>query len=49
MREKFKEYEDSMMEESCNMKDKKEEDSTKKKMKQEPFWFKNGNEIENMT
>lgn len=46
MREKFKEYEDSMMEESCNAKDKKEEkDSTKKKMKQEPFWFQNGNEI----
>lgn len=47
MREKFKEYEDSMMEvESSNVKDKKDkEDSTKKKMKQEPFWFKNGNEI----
>lgn len=46
MREKFKEYEDSIMEESCNVKDKKDmEDSTKKKMKQEPFWFKNGNEI----
>lgn len=50
MREKFKEYEDSMMEESCNVNDKKDKkDSTKKKMKEEPFWFKNGNEKKRYT
>lgn len=45
MREKFKEYEDTLVEESCNVQAKKDEgDSTKKKKKkQTPFWFKNGN------
>ena len=40
MREKFKEHEDSLVEESRNIKDKGEE-SDKKKMKREPFWFPN--------
>lgn len=40
MREKFKEYEDSLIEESRNMKDKRDKgDSVTKPMKQEPFWF----------
>lgn len=43
MRERFKEYEDSMMEESCNETSKKDKEDNTKKMKQEPFWFKNGN------
>lgn len=45
MREKFKEYEDTLVEESCNAKAKDKEDSIKKKIKQEPFWFKNGKSI----
>lgn len=42
MREKFKEYEDSLVEESCNAKAKDTGNGIKKKIKQEPFWFKNG-------
>lgn len=42
MREKFKEYEDTLVEESCNAKAKDKGDSIKKIIKQEPFWFKNG-------
>lgn len=45
MREKFKEYEDSLVEESRNIKDKGEKESDKKKMKREPFWFPNGNDL----
>ncbi|EZA52154.1 Ubiquitin carboxyl-terminal hydrolase [Ooceraea biroi] len=42
MREKFKEYEDTLVEESCNAMAKKDKgDNTRKKKKQEPFWFKN--------
>lgn len=41
MREKFKEYEDSLVEESCSAKNKDKGENTRK-MKQEPFWFKNG-------
>lgn len=48
MREKFKEYEDLIMEESCNATTKKDEDNIKKKMKQESFWFKNGNKIKDI-
>jgi ubiquitin carboxyl-terminal hydrolase 14 len=43
MREKFKEYEDSLVEKSCNAKPKKDKGDSTKKKKQEPFWFKNGN------
>lgn len=42
MREKFKEYEDTLVDESCNVKVKDKGDSIKKTIKQEPFWFKNG-------
>lgn len=45
MRERFKQYEDSLVEESCNAKETKDKESTTKKKKQEPYWFKNGNEI----
>ncbi|XP_053972234.1 ubiquitin carboxyl-terminal hydrolase 14 [Hylaeus anthracinus] len=38
MREKFKEYEDSLVEESRNVKDNKNKGNNKK-MKQLPFWF----------
>ncbi|XP_020289644.1 ubiquitin carboxyl-terminal hydrolase 14 isoform X2 [Pseudomyrmex gracilis] len=38
MRERFKQYEDSLVEESCNAKT-KDKEITKKK-KQEPYWFK---------
>nr|XP_034190406.1 ubiquitin carboxyl-terminal hydrolase 14 isoform X3 [Osmia lignaria] len=42
MREKFKVYEDSLLEESHSMKDKKDKvDNDKKKYKQEAFWFAN--------
>ncbi|XP_070148678.1 ubiquitin carboxyl-terminal hydrolase 14 [Polyergus mexicanus] len=41
MREKFKEYEDTLVEESCNAKAKDKGDNIKKKIKQELFWFKN--------
>ncbi|XP_031828252.1 ubiquitin specific protease 14 [Nomia melanderi] len=39
MREKFKEYEDTLLEESRNAKDKKDKEDNKKQMKQESFWF----------
>lgn len=42
MREKFKKYEDTLVEESCNIKIKDTEDSIKKEMRKEPFWFKDG-------
>ncbi|XP_017792063.1 PREDICTED: ubiquitin carboxyl-terminal hydrolase 14 [Habropoda laboriosa] len=42
MREKFKEYEDRLVEESRNMKDKRDKtENNKKKFKQEPFYFTN--------
>ncbi|XP_014600227.1 PREDICTED: ubiquitin carboxyl-terminal hydrolase 14 isoform X1 [Polistes canadensis] len=42
MREKFKKYEDSLIEEAAKMKDKKDKsDENKPKMKDEQFWFKN--------
>ncbi|XP_012214727.1 ubiquitin carboxyl-terminal hydrolase 14 [Linepithema humile] len=41
MREKFKEYEDSLLEESSSAKNKDKEEKAGKKMKQEPFWFNN--------
>ncbi|XP_071570537.1 ubiquitin carboxyl-terminal hydrolase 14 [Temnothorax nylanderi] len=40
MREKFKEYEDTLVEESCNAKTKDKGDSAKTEMRKEPFWFK---------
>lgn len=43
MREKFKEYEDTLVEESCDAKAKKDKGDSATKKKQEPFWFKNGN------
>lgn len=42
MREKFKEYEDGLVEESCSAKNKEKGENTGKNMKQESFWFKNG-------
>lgn len=39
MREKFQIHEDRLVEQSRNFKDKKEKNDSKKKMKQEPFWF----------
>lgn len=48
MREKFKEYEDNLVEESCNAKTKDKGDSAKKEMKKEPFWFKDGKRIKKM-
>lgn len=48
MREKFKEYEDSLVEESCNAKTTDKGDSAKKEMKKEPFWFKDGKRIKKM-
>lgn len=39
MREKFKEYEDRLIEESRNIKDRKDKIDSKKKVKQESFWF----------
>lgn len=42
MREKFKEYEDTLVDEFCNVKAKDKGDSVKKTIRQEPFWFKNG-------
>lgn len=43
MREKFKEYEDNLVEEAAKLKDKKDKgDDKSKKMKDEPFWFPNG-------
>lgn len=42
MREKFKEYEDCLLEESRNAKDKKDKEDNKKQMKQESFWFSDG-------
>lgn len=42
MRAKFKEYEDTLVEESCNAKTKDKGDSAKKEMREEPFWFKDG-------
>lgn len=47
MREKFKEYEDRLVEESRNIKDRKDKIDNKKKVKQESFWFPNGNKIQN--
>ncbi|CAK9829309.1 Ubiquitin carboxyl-terminal hydrolase 14 [Anthophora retusa] len=42
MREKFKEHEDRLLEESRNIKDKRDKtENNKKKLKQEPFWFAN--------
>lgn len=48
MREKFKEYEDTLVEESCNAKTKDEGDSAKKEMRREPFWFKDGKRLKNL-
>lgn len=48
MREKFKEYEDTLIEESCNAKIKDQGDSAKKEMRKEPFWFKDGKRIKNV-
>lgn len=45
MREKFKEYEDRLVEESRNIKDRKDKTDNKKKVKQESFWFSDGNKI----
>lgn len=45
MREKFKEYEDTLVEESSDAKTKDKGDSAKKEMKKEPFWFKDGKRI----
>lgn len=45
MREKFKEYEDTLVEESCNTKTKDKGDSAKKEMRKEPFWFKDGKRL----
>lgn len=42
MREKFKEYEDTLIEESCNATTKDKGDSEKKEIRKEPFWFKDG-------
>lgn len=44
MREKFKEYEDSLLEESCSAKNKDKGENAGKRMKSESFWFKNGRE-----
>ncbi|XP_076622144.1 ubiquitin specific protease 14 [Colletes latitarsis] len=41
MREKFKKYEDSLVEESRNVKDNNKDKESNKKMKQHPFWFPN--------
>lgn len=45
MREKFKKYEDTLVEESCNVKIKNKEDSVKREMSKESFWFKDGKRI----
>ena len=45
MREKFKKYEDTLVEESCNVKIKNKEDSVKREMRKESFWFKDGKRI----
>lgn len=43
MREKFKELEDSQLEESRKVKSKKDkDDEVKPKVRQEPFWFEDG-------
>lgn len=48
MREKFKAFEDSLVEESCNVKANSEKgDNVNKKMKQEPFSFKDGKTFDN--
>lgn len=43
MRDRFKELEDSLLEESRTVKDKKDKgDAVKKNVKEEPFWFPDG-------
>ncbi|XP_066592024.1 ubiquitin carboxyl-terminal hydrolase 14 [Prorops nasuta] len=39
MREKFKEQEDKLVEQAHNVKDKRDKVESKKKVKQEPYWF----------
>lgn len=45
MREKFKEYEDRLVEESRNIINRKDKTESKKKVKQEPFSFPDGNKV----
>lgn len=48
MREKFKEHEDRLVEESRNIKDRKDKTDNKKKVKQESFWFPDGNKVQKL-
>lgn len=48
MREKFKEHEDTSIEESRNAMTKDTEDSAKEETRKEPFWFKDGKGIKNV-
>lgn len=45
MREKFKQHEDRLVEESRNIKNRKDKTESKKNVKQEPFSFPDGNKI----